>query len=101
MRDICINSKLNALTKFTSSSRITEFKDMLPWNISEMIKKTIPISMKIVISYVINFASCFEFIANSMETETATLSEFPNEGKVIIEQVLVSENRNKSKRAGL
>ena len=36
-----------------------------------------------------------------METETATLSEFPNGGKAIVEQILVSEKRNKSRRAGL
>ena len=34
MRDIYINSNLNPLTKFTSRSRITESKDILPWNIA-------------------------------------------------------------------
>ena len=48
MRDICINSNLDSLTKFTSSSGNTQFKDILPWNISEMITKTIPISSRIV-----------------------------------------------------
>ena len=48
MRDIYINSNLNPLTKFTSSNRSTEFKDILPWNISQMITKTIPISTRIV-----------------------------------------------------
>ena len=38
MRDIYINPNLNPLTKFISSSRSTEFKDILPWNISQMIK---------------------------------------------------------------
>ena len=51
MRDIYINSNLNPLTKFTSSSRSTELKDILPCNIPQMITKTIPISMSIVISY--------------------------------------------------
>ena len=37
---------------------------------------------------------------NSMETET-TWSELPNGGKAIVEQILASEGRNKSKRAGL
>ena len=36
-----------------------------------------------------------------METETATWSKFPNGGKAIVEQILASEERNKSKRAGL
>ena len=52
MRDIYIISNLNPLTKFTSSRRSTEFKDILPWNISQMITKIIPISTRIVISYV-------------------------------------------------
>ena len=36
-----------------------------------------------------------------MENETTTRSEFPNEGKAIIEQMLASEERNQSKSAGL
>ena len=39
MRDLYINSNLNPLTKFICSSRSTEFKDMLAWNISQMIMK--------------------------------------------------------------
>ena len=36
VRDIIIyiNSDLNALAKFTSGSRSTEFKNIFPWNIS-------------------------------------------------------------------
>ena len=45
-------------------------------------------------------ASCFEFYGKSMETETATLLEFPNGGKAIVEQILSSEKRNKYKREG-
>ena len=37
----------------------------------------------------------------SMEPETTSWSESPNRGKVIVEQILVSEERNKFKRAGL
>ena len=48
MRDIYINSNRNPLTNFISSSGSTKFKYTLPWNISEMITKTIPISMRIV-----------------------------------------------------
>ena len=36
--DMYINSILNPLTKLTNSSRSTEFKDILQWNISQMIK---------------------------------------------------------------
>ena len=53
MRDIYIISNLNPLTKFTSSRRNTEFKDILPWNISQVITKTDSISTKIVIRNVI------------------------------------------------
>ena len=49
MRDTYINFNLNPLPKFISSSRSTEFKDILLWNISQMITKTVPNSMRIVI----------------------------------------------------
>ena len=42
-----------------------------------------------------------KFDRKSMETETTTWSEFPNGEKPIAEQTLASEERNKSKRAGL
>ena len=42
MRDIYINSNLNPNSEFTSSSRSTEFKDILPRNISQMITKDRP-----------------------------------------------------------
>ena len=48
-----------------------------------------------------NGASCCELVGKSMETETTTWSEFPNGGKAIVEQILASEERKKSKRAGL
>ena len=51
VRDIYINFNLNPLTKFPSSSRSTKFNDILPWNISQMITKTIAISKRIAISY--------------------------------------------------
>ena len=57
MRDIYINSNLNQLTKFTS--RGTEFKDVFPWNISQMIRKTIPISTRIILSYAMKWSILF------------------------------------------
>ena len=48
-----------------------------------------------------NGAYCCEYDGKSMETETTTWSEFPNGGKAIVEQILASEERKKSKRAGL
>ena len=55
MRDIHINSNLNSFTKFTSSNRSTEFKDIFQWNISQIITKTVPLSKRIVISYVMKW----------------------------------------------
>ena len=101
MRNIYINSNLNLLIKFTSSSRSSEFKDILPRNISQMTTKTIPISMRMPQAMWSNGTSCFEFIGKSMETETIKWSEFPYGGKVIVEQILAPEEINKSKRAGL
>ena len=53
MRDIYINSNLNLLTKFFTSSRSTVFKDILQGNISQMIMKIVLISTRIGMSYVI------------------------------------------------
>ena len=46
-------------------------------------------------------ASHCEFDGESMETETITRSEFPNGGKAIVEELLASEERKRSKRAVL
>ena len=71
MRDIHINFNLNLnpLTKFNSSSRSNEFKDIISWIISQMTTKTIPISTRIVKGYV-------------------------NGGKAVVGQILASEERN-------
>ena len=45
--DIYINSHLKPLTKFSTNSRTTEFKDFFLWNITQIISKTISISTKI------------------------------------------------------
>ena len=71
-RDIYINSNLNPLTKFTSRIRRIEFKNILPWNISQMIMKIILISTRIVISYAIKRASLFKFDGKSMGSETTS-----------------------------
>ena len=42
---------MNPLTKCTSSSRSTEFKDTLTCYISQMITKTVPISTRLIIRY--------------------------------------------------
>ena len=59
MIDISNNSNLNPPTKFTSSSRSNGFKDILLWNISQMITKIIPISTRIVIKYVMKQSILF------------------------------------------
>ena len=79
-------------------------------NISQIITKITPISTKIVMSYAMkwgilfwvqwNGASCFEFVGKSMEVDTTT-SEFPNGVKTIVQQILASEERKKSGKAGL
>ena len=51
IRDVYINSKLNPLTKLTSSSRSTKLKNIFSRNISQMITKTVSISANLVISY--------------------------------------------------
>ena len=66
MRYIYINSNLNPLSKFNTNSRSTEFKDALPRNICQMILKTIPISTRIDISYVM------KLVAKSMVTDKTT-----------------------------
>ena len=48
-----------------------------------------------------NGASNCQYDRKSIETETTTWSEFPNGGKAIVEQILASEEVNKSKRVGL
>ena len=42
-----------------------------------------------------------EYDGMSMEAETTTWSEFPNEGTAIVEQILASEEKKKPKRAGV
>ena len=98
MKHIQINFNQNPLTKFTSNSRSTDFKGILPWNIFQMIMKTVPISTKIVISYVMKWDIPLWIDKKSMETETTTWSEFPNGGKAIAQQIIPSKERNKPNR---
>ena len=45
-----------------------------------------------------NGTPCYELVEKLMETDTSTWLEFPNGWKSIVEQILASEERNKSKR---
>ena len=102
MRDLYINSNLKSLTKFTSSSRNTKFKDILSWNISQMIPKTIPIRTNIVISFhwsrISRISGYPEFDRKSMETETKAWLELPKRKSL---RTNTSIRRKKSKRVGL
>ena len=100
-RDGYINSSLNPLTKFTSSSRSTDFKDILPWNISQLITKTIPISTRIVISNAmkrgIPLWIWWEVIRN-WDNNMIRISQWR---KAFVEQILASEEINKSTKTGV
>ena len=72
MMNIYINSNLTPLIKVFLRSRSTKLKNILPWNISQMIMKTIPSSTRVIISSVIKQGVPFEFDRKSMETETTT-----------------------------
>ena len=62
--NIYINFNLHPVTKFSSKSRRTEFKDIFPWNITQMITETIPIS-RIVMSYAMKRGISFVFEGKS------------------------------------
>ena len=72
MRDIYNNFNLNPLTNFTSSSRSTDFKDILSWKISQMITNTIQINTRIAISNVMKWGIPFKYDEKSMETQRKT-----------------------------
>ena len=92
MRDIYINSNLNPLTKFARNRRSIEFKDILQWIISQMIMKTYPVSTRIVISYEMK---------QGIQLWIWWKVNGNWDNNIIAEQMLASEEKNKSKRAGL
>ena len=97
VRDIYINSNLHPLRKLTSSSRSTKFKGIFPWNISQMITNSMPSTTRIAIKYAMK-QGILLWIWWKVN-ETTTWSEFLDGGKAIVEQILASEERKKSKRA--
>ena len=58
------------------------------------VTKTILISTRIVICYLMKWGSHCEFDGKSTETETTTGPEFPNGVKAIVEQILASKETN-------
>ena len=97
MRDIYINSNLNI--EFTKSSRSSKFKYTLPWTISQMIRKNVPISTRIIISYSIKWGIPLWIWWKVNGNWDSTWSEVPNGGKIIVEQILASEKRKKIQKS--
>ena len=97
MRDIYINFNWNPLTKFTSSSRTTVFKDILPWNISQMIAKTVSISSRLVISNAMKRGIPLWIWWKFNENWDNNMIRISQLGKAIVEQILASEERNTCK----
>ena len=93
MKYMYISFNLNPLTKFTSSSRSTEFKDILPWNISQMITKTIPISTRIVISYAMKWGILLWISWKVNENWDNNMIRISQWREAIVEQILASEER--------
>ena len=98
MTDICINSNLNPLTKFTSSSTSTEFKNIFLWNIPQMIMRTVLFSTRIVMSYATKQGIRF-WVLKKVNGNWG--NKMISGGNAIVEQMLASEQRNKCKRARL
>ena len=64
--------------------------------------KTIPTSLRLVISYVMKEGIPFQSEGKPVKNFTARYKlESPNGAKAIVEQILVSRERNESNRAGL
>ena len=87
MMHIYINFNLISLTKFLSSSGSTEFKDILPWNIFQMITKTIPISTRIDMKQGILFWVYWK-VNENWDNNMIRISQWR---EAIVEQILVSE----------
>ena len=70
IKDMCINSNLDILTKFTtSSSRGINFTDIHPWNISLMITKIVSINRRIITICTIKRSITFESEGKPIKTE--------------------------------
>ena len=94
IRDICISSNLNPPTKLTSSSRST---DILPWNISKMMIKTMTVSTRITISYAMKWGIPLR-VWWTVHGNHDNMIKISRWRKAIVEQILGSEKRKKYKR---
>ena len=121
MRDIYINSNPNPLKKFTSSSISTEFTNSNP--LKKFTSSSISTEFKDILPWMEHLSIDHEDhpnqhenshklcderghpVVNLMESQWTLRQQhdqnLPVEGKAIVEQILASEERNNSKRAGL
>ena len=76
---IYINFNLDPLAKVRSSSRDTKFRDICPWNIYQIITKTVLISTRIVIRSVMKRDIPY-LVWWKVTLKTETWSEFSNGG---------------------
>ena len=86
MRDIYISFNLDLFPKFSSSHRSTEFKDILPWNISQIMKKIISVSSRIVVSCKLyDEKGCLFLSLKESQWKLRQLNEqnFPREWKLL------------------
>ena len=81
IRDLCINSTMDPLTKFSTNNRITKVEDILSQNISQAITRT----------------NLFSTVNGNSGTTMIRISQW----KATIDKIVVSEEKSKLKRAGL
>ena len=101
MRDIHMNSKLNTHTKFTSSSKSTEFNNILPWNIYHMIRKSLPISTRTLINYAMKWGIPMWIWWNVYINWDNNMISISKRRERHRKTILASEERKKTKKAGL
>ena len=99
MKDVCINSNLKLLTKFTSSSRSSVFKNIL--QITEIITNTILISTGIVISYTMKQGIPFWIYWKVSENWDSNMIIISQWSESCCRTKRQNKEIHKSKRAGL
>ena len=100
MRNIYLNSSLNPLIKFTSSTRSTGFEDIDSWSISQRIMKTISISTKIVISYTMKQNILFWIWRKVNEDWDNNVIRISHGVKALVEQILGARRKKWSQKIG-
>ena len=83
MRDKSIPARTHP-QKFSTSSRNTKFNDILSWSITQMITKTIPVCMRILMSYTVKRDITFWV----WRRVNGNMNRFPNGGNASVEQIL-------------